>query len=119
VQQALETFRWHSDATVDAATYNALHKAHRLVADVVCFKGPHINHLTPRTLDIDGPGRYAHARHGCQGRGRRPAARACPILLRQTSFKALKEAVRFTDADATRRRRPHRALARSSSAASR
>jgi uncharacterized glyoxalase superfamily metalloenzyme YdcJ len=23
------------------------------VADVVSFRGPHINHLTPRTLDID------------------------------------------------------------------
>lgn len=53
VQEALETFRWHSDATVDAATYQALQQAHRLIADVVCFKGPHINHLTPRTLDID------------------------------------------------------------------
>src|SRR5699024_9602202 len=53
VAQALETFRWHSAATVDAQTYHRLHQAHRLIADVVCFKGPHINHLTPRTLDID------------------------------------------------------------------
>lgn len=101
VQQALETFRWHSDATVDAATYNALQKAHRLVADVVCFKGPHINHLTPRTLDIDMaqadmPTRGMDAKDVVEG----PPQRACPILLRQTSFKALKEAVRFTDADA-------------------
>ena len=101
VQQALETFRWHSDATVDAATYNALQKAHRLIADVVCFKGPHINHLTPRTLDIDMaqadmPTRGMDAKDVVEG----PPQRACPILLRQTSFKALKEAVRFTDADA-------------------
>ncbi len=33
--------------------YQRLHQAHRLIADVVSFKGPHINHLTPRTLDID------------------------------------------------------------------
>lgn len=51
--QALETFRWHRQATVSRATYHALHAAHRLIADVVCFKGPHINHLTPRTVDID------------------------------------------------------------------
>lgn len=100
VQQALETFRWHSDATVDAITYDALQKAHRLVADVVCFKGPHINHLTPRTLDIDTaqegmPARGMDAKDVVEG----PPRRACPILLRQTSFKALKEAVRFTDAD--------------------
>jgi len=53
VAQALETFRWHSVATVDSETYHALANAHRLIADVVCFKGPHINHLTPRTLNID------------------------------------------------------------------
>ncbi len=53
VTEALETFRWHGDATVSYATYHALHDAHRLIADVVSFRGPHINHLTPRTLDID------------------------------------------------------------------
>ena len=98
VQEALETFRWHSDATVDAATYDALQKAHRLIADVVCFKGPHINHLTPRTLDIDAaqdgmPARGMDAKDVVEG----PPRRQCPILLRQTSFKALKEAIRFTD----------------------
>ena len=51
--EALETFRWHSDATVTAQTYARLAAEHRLIADVVCFHGPHINHLTPRTLDID------------------------------------------------------------------
>ncbi|HBN4274175.1 TPA: VOC family protein, partial [Escherichia coli O25b:H4-ST131] len=53
VQEALETFRWHQSATVDEKTYRALHKEHRLIADVVCFPGCHINYLTPRTLDID------------------------------------------------------------------
>jgi uncharacterized glyoxalase superfamily metalloenzyme YdcJ len=49
VKEALETFRWHQDATVDLDTYHALCDEHRLIADVVCFRGPHINHLTPRT----------------------------------------------------------------------
>lgn len=53
VSELIETFRWHSEATVDAETFDRLQDAHRLVADVVCFRGPHINHLTPRTLDID------------------------------------------------------------------
>jgi uncharacterized glyoxalase superfamily metalloenzyme YdcJ len=79
VREALETFRWHSESTVDGATYDALHKAHRLIADVVCFKGPHINHLTPRTpRHRRRPGRHARARHGRQGRGRRPAAPRLP-----------------------------------------
>ncbi|WP_305808648.1 2-oxoadipate dioxygenase/decarboxylase family protein, partial [Staphylococcus epidermidis] len=98
VREALETFRWHSTATVDAETYRALQAAHRLVADVVCFRGPHINHLTPRTLDIDAaqaamPTRGMDAKDVVEG----PPRRDCPILLRQTSFKALQEAVRFTD----------------------
>ncbi|VFS86801.1 Uncharacterized protein conserved in bacteria [Kluyvera cryocrescens] len=53
VREALETFRWHRHATVDKETYQALNQQHRLIADVVCFPGCHINHLTPRTLDID------------------------------------------------------------------
>src|SRR5690606_20225641 len=53
VNEVLHTFRWHEESTVDAKTYEELLDAHRLIADVVCFKGPHVNHLTPRTLDID------------------------------------------------------------------
>ncbi|MEF3083644.1 VOC family protein [Luteimonas sp. SMYT11W] len=100
VAQALETFRWHSEATVSHATYQALLSAHRLIADVVCFRGPHINHLTPRTLDIDA------AQDAMQARGidakaviEGPPRRRCPILLRQTSFKALREPVLFPAGD--------------------
>ena len=98
VEQALETFRWHGDATVDLPTYHALHRAHRLVADVVSFRGPHINHLTPRTLDIDAA-QAAMIEHGMAAKAviEGPPRRACPILLRQTSFKALEEAVHFPD----------------------
>jgi len=101
VIEALETFRWHGDATVSLATYHALHDAHRLIADVVSFRGPHINHLTPRTLDIDA------AQAGMLARGidakaviEGPPPRRCPILLRQTSFKALEETVQFRSGDA-------------------
>jgi len=99
VAQALETFRWHSAATVDAQTYHRLHQAHRLIADVVCFKGPHINHLTPRTLDIDTaqaemPKRGIAAKEVVEG----PPRRDCPVLLRQTSFKALVETIAFQGA---------------------
>lgn len=96
VDEALETFRWHSDATVDRSTYESLNAEHRLIADVVCFRGPHINHLTPRTLDIDEVQRrmpdYGIApKATIEG----PPRRRCPLLLRQTSFKALEEPVRF------------------------
>lgn len=100
VAQVRETFRWHSEATVDQATYERLHNAHRLIADVVCFKGPHINHLTPRTLNIDQvqtqmPTRGITPKDVVEG----PPPRAVPILLRQTSFKALAESVVFAGQD--------------------
>lgn len=100
VDELLETFRWHAEATVDAPTYARLVGAHRLIADVVSFKGPHINHLTPRTLDIDAaqaamPARGIAPKETIEG----PPARACPILLRQTSFKALEEPIAFPSGD--------------------
>lgn len=96
VNEVRETFRWHDTATVTLDDYQQLHDAHRLIADVVCFKGPHINHLTPRTLDIDTvqaemPKRGIAAKDVVEG----PPTRKHPILLRQTSFKALQEPVRF------------------------
>lgn len=96
VKEALETFRWHDNTPVSKALYQQLLAQHGLIADVVGFKGPHINHLTPRTLDIDA------VQAGMQAKGIPPKAiiegpprRNCPILLRQTSFKALEEAVNF------------------------
>lgn len=100
VTEALATFRWHQDATVPLATYRALHDAHRLIADVVCFQGPHINHLTPRTLDIDQvQARMLAAGIDAKAVIEGPPRRRCPILLRQTSFKALQETVRFVEGD--------------------
>jgi len=98
VEQALETFRWHHSATVTAEQYRKLSAQHRLIADVVAFKGPHINHLTPRTLDIDIVQAQMPA-HGITPKAviEGPPRRQCPILLRQTSFKALDEPVAFTD----------------------
>jgi uncharacterized glyoxalase superfamily metalloenzyme YdcJ len=99
VREVSHTFRWHEAATVPRDTYLRLLDAHRLIADVVSFKGPHINHLTPRTLDIDAaqdemPRRGIPAKEVIEG----PPRRKVPILLRQTSFKALEEPIRFPGA---------------------
>ncbi|MEN0088009.1 MAG: DUF1338 family protein, partial [Pseudomonadota bacterium] len=96
VAEAIETFRWHASAPVTEGFYHELHDTHRLIADVVSFRGPHINHLTPRTLDIDAaqaemPKRGIAPKAVVEG----PPPRKVPILLRQTSFKALTETVRF------------------------
>lgn len=95
IAEATYTFKWHQDAAVDKAFYEALKKEDPRAADIVCFKGPHINHLTPRTLEIDSiqaemPQRGMNAKNVVEG----PPA-SCPILLRQTSFKALTEKVKF------------------------
>ena len=100
VEEALHTFRWHHQATVSTQQYQQLHDQHRLIADVVAFKGPHINHLTPRTLDIDAiqlgmPAAGIPPKAVIEG----PPPRRHPILLRQTSFKALQETIAFSDAE--------------------
>jgi uncharacterized glyoxalase superfamily metalloenzyme YdcJ len=98
LRHALDIFRWQREATVSRATYEALNAAHRLIADVVCFKGPHINHLTPRTTDIDAV-QAAMFQRGIDAKDviEGPPRRKHPILLRQTSFKALDESITFAD----------------------
>ncbi|MCI4643553.1 MAG: VOC family protein [Hyphomonadaceae bacterium] len=102
IAAVLDVFRWRSEANVSAELYERFLSQHRLIADIVCFKGPHINHLTPRTLDIDAvqtgmPARGINPKAVIEG----PPRRTCPILLRQTAFKALSEAVDFPDGDGT------------------
>src|SRR5690606_514512 len=67
----------------------------------VCFRGPHINHLTPRALDIDAVQAEMIAR-GIEAKAviEGPPRRAVPILLRQTSFHALEEAIFFREGEA-------------------
>ncbi len=98
VSEAIETFRWHSEATVSAETYRKLRAAHPVIADVVCFKGPHINHLALHTLDIDAA-QLAMAELGPKATIEGPPRRDCAILLRQTSFKAIEEPIVFEEAD--------------------
>lgn len=96
VAEVLETFRWRETARVTSETYRQLNSVHRLVADVVAFRGPHINHLTPRTLDIDAVQEVMLA-SGINAKARieGPPRREVGILLRQTSFQALSEPISF------------------------
>ena len=98
INEALEVFRWHKQANVDQQTYNELSANHRLIADVVSFKGPHINHLTPKVLDIDAvQSEFTEQGFKAKALVEGPPKRTCPILLRQTSFIALEEEVVFSD----------------------
>ncbi len=97
ITEATKTFQWHEQAAVSKDFYEALKEADPRAADIVCFKGPHINHLTPRTLDID----VIHADMPARGMDAKNVIEGPPpthnILLRQTSFKALTEDVMFGD----------------------
>lgn len=96
IREAVGIFAWRKRAHVDLATYKALLAEHPLIADIVSFQGPHMNHLTPRVADIDA----AQAMMGAEGLEIKdtiegPPRRDIPILLRQTAFKALSEPVEF------------------------
>ncbi|KAI5727594.1 hypothetical protein M8J77_004361 [Diaphorina citri] len=97
IAEAIQVFKFNNEITVSYDTYQTLLDTHSLVADIVCFKTPHINHLTPSTLDIDRVQDRMVAqmsRHGsCVPKAviEGPPRREVPILLRQTSFKALTE----------------------------
>ncbi len=100
VKELLETFRWQKTAAIEKPLYDELKDLSAIVADVIGFKVPHINHLTPVTLDIDAA--YGEMKNqnmqvisAIQG----PPKRDVPILLRQTSFTALTEDSNFPKAD--------------------
>lgn len=105
VKEAIETFRWHTQAQVSEHFYQELLNVSRLAADIVGFKGPHINHLTPRVLDIDLLYANMVERKNPDGTSKfkmkdsieGPPHRAVDILLRQTSFLALEEVIAFKD----------------------
>ncbi|KAJ3487492.1 hypothetical protein NLG97_g6398 [Lecanicillium saksenae] len=102
ITEALRTFSWQPVAASTDKEYALLKEEHPILADISCFKSAHINHLTPRTLDIS-LAQKAMVDRGMRAKDRieGPPARICPILLRQTSFLALEEQVSFhTDADA-------------------
>ncbi|KAH6698499.1 hypothetical protein BKA61DRAFT_707231 [Leptodontidium sp. MPI-SDFR-AT-0119] len=98
LQESLKIFKWRAIATVSLEQYKKLKQEHPTVADIVSFPSAHINHLTPRTLDIDLVQETMIAR-GIPAKERieGPPRRKCQILLRQTSFKALEERVSFSD----------------------
>ena len=90
-----------SDDPVDAAWYAELEKISAVAADIGGVTSTHINHLTPRVLDIDDLYRRMSERgvamiDAIQGP---PRWNGPNVLLRQTSFRALAEPRRFRGAD--------------------
>ena len=90
-----------SRGPVDRAWYAELSAVSPVAADIAGVDRTHINHLTPRVLDIDD----LYARMQARGIAmideiQGPPRWAGPdVLLRQTSFRALAEPRRFRDAN--------------------
>ncbi|GKT56665.1 DUF1338 domain protein [Colletotrichum tofieldiae] len=96
VYEALHTFSWKPLAAATYEEYNLLRSEHPILADIACFRSSHINHLTPRVLDIDAAQKaMLAAGMAVKSRIEGPPPRKCPILLRQTSFLAIKEGIRY------------------------
>lgn len=86
---------------IDRRWYDELTEVSAVAADIAGVTTTHINHLTPRVLDIDELYRRMTARgitmtEAIQGP---PRWHGPDVLLRQTSFRALAEPRRFREAD--------------------
>jgi uncharacterized glyoxalase superfamily metalloenzyme YdcJ len=86
---------------IDRGWYDALTDVSAVAADIAGVTTTHINHLTPRVLDID----ELYRRMAARGITMTDAIQGPPrwvgpdVLLRQTSFRALAEPRRFRDSD--------------------
>lgn len=86
---------------IDRGWYQELSRVSAVAADIAGVTTTHINHLTPRVLDID----ELYLRMSQRGIAMIDAIQGPPrsagpdVLLRQTSFRALAEPRRFRDDD--------------------
>ncbi|KUI45403.1 hypothetical protein AU197_13415 [Mycobacterium sp. IS-1590] len=90
-----------SRTPIDRGWYEELSRVSAVAADIAGVTTTHINHLTPRVLDIDELYRRMADRgitmiDAIQGP---PRVDGPPVMLRQTSFRALAEQRRFREPD--------------------
>jgi uncharacterized glyoxalase superfamily metalloenzyme YdcJ len=88
---------------IDKSWYEELSRVSAVAADIAGVNSTHINHLTPRVLDIDDLYHRMTERgitmiDAIQGP---PRTDGPDVLLRQTSFRALAEPRRFREDDGT------------------
>jgi uncharacterized glyoxalase superfamily metalloenzyme YdcJ len=102
VARAVSAFALSRDP-IDTGWYDELSRVSTVAADIAGVRTTHVNHLTPRVLDIDELYRRMVAKgiamiDAIQG----PPRWAGPdVLLRQTSFRALAEPRLFRDSEGT------------------
>ena len=102
VAQAVAAFAL-SHQPIEKSWYDELSRVSAVAADIAGVASTHINHLTPRVLDID----ELYRRMTAGGVTMIDAIQGPPrwdgpaVLLRQTSFRALAESRRFRNDDGT------------------
>ncbi|KAL1880150.1 hypothetical protein Daus18300_001513 [Diaporthe australafricana] len=101
IRGGYETLAWRNQVALAKKDYDTL-KADKngdLLIDIMAFRNPHLNHLTPATMNIDAVQR-GMPEVGLQPKDRveGPPERKCNVLLRQTSFLAIDEGIVFDGA---------------------
>ena len=102
VARAVSTFALSRDP-IDIGWYTELSQVSAVAADIAGVRTTHVNHLTPRVLDID----ELYRRMVDKGVTMTGSIQGPPhwdgpdVLLRQTSFRALAEPRRFRDSEGT------------------
>ncbi len=117
--EGIKLFSWQGKAKNYDLYKHLISKKVNIAADIACFPNPHLNHLTPNTLDIDALQaemikRLGDEYSGLNHKGMKdviegPPARKALILLRQTSYKALDEKVEFSNLDGAKIQATHTA----------
>lgn len=99
IQEAAKIFTWSQQATNRKLYNHLIENGLAIAADIACFANPHLNHLTPNSLDISKLYDFMtreipdNLKDSIEG----PPLRKTRILLRQTSYKAVVEEVLFID----------------------
>ncbi len=119
LSEGQKLFGWKGKAKDHELYKTLINKKINIAADIACFPNPHLNHLTPNTLDIELlqsemksrlGSEYKNLSHkGMKDTIEGPPARKALVLLRQTSYKALDEQVEFTNPDGSKTTGTHTA----------
>lgn len=112
IEGGCETLAWRNQVALTKTQYDTL-KADKngdLLVDIMAFRNPHLNHLTPATVNITAvqeqmPGAGLSPKDRIEG----PPERKCNILLRQTSFLAVDEGIVFDGPEASGEKGSHSA----------
>lgn len=119
LSEGQKLFGWQGKAKDHELYKTLISKKINIAADITCFPSPHLNHLTPNTLDIEllqnemkkrMSGEYKNLSHkGMKDTIEGPPPMKALVLLRQTSYKALDEQVEFTNPDGSKTTGTHTA----------